>query len=135
MSTVNYTWENPKYSEYCELWSNTDWPLINQKDYHSLIKSRRDFIIARDANGHFIGMARLLSDYCQYAYIQDVLVCPKMRKIGIGTQLIQRILTKISATNVTFVALFSTKEGLRLYGKAGFSVPVKEIALILKGDV
>ena len=45
------------------------------------------FVIALDTQtNHLIGMGRVISDGTSDGYLQDVIVLPEFRKLGIGTE-------------------------------------------------
>jgi spermidine synthase len=55
--------------------------------------------------GRIVGSARVLSDGCSDAYIQDVVVAPEYRGQGIGRQLIETLIKGLKEHGVDWIAL------------------------------
>lgn len=67
-----------------------------------------------------IGYARVISDKTRFAYILDVIVEDKFRKMGIGQEMIKYILSHDSLKDV-YQWLLITKDAHGVYQKAGFN--------------
>lgn len=81
-------------------------------------------VVAVDADGEAVGMARVVGDGVKYFMVQDVVVLPDRQGRGIGRALLARVLDLIAerAPAPAFVTLFATAEGSALYRAAGFEV-------------
>lgn len=81
-------------------------------------------VVAVDADGETVGMARVVGDGVKYFMVQDVVVLPDRQGRGIGRALLARVLDRIAdrAPAPAFVTLFATAEGSALYRGAGFEV-------------
>lgn len=81
-------------------------------------------VVAVDAAGETVGMARVVGDGVKYFMVQDVVVLPDRQGQGIGRALLARVLDVIAerAPAPAFVTLFATDEGSALYRAAGFGV-------------
>ena len=66
-----------------------------------------------------IGYARLVTDYCYFAYIMDVFIDEHHRKKGYSKQLIKFILSYDSLKNIKIWRL-ATADAHQLYEKFGF---------------
>jgi len=87
-----------------------------------LIKGSFAFAVTVDKKTNkTIGMARVLSDGVSDAYIQDVVVLPEYRKIGIGKKLISSLVDFCKKRGVTWVALISEPGQENFYKKLGFN--------------
>jgi len=68
-----------------------------------------------------IGYARVISDKIRFAYVLDVYVDEKFRKIGIGQRMMNYILTHDSLKDV-YQWLLITKDAHEVYKKVGFDL-------------
>lgn len=70
-----------------------------------------------------VGMARLVGDGVQYAYVQDVIVRPSHSDQGIASIMVERLLERLreESTGEIFVGLFSSDEAIGVYESLGFS--------------
>ena len=68
---------------------------------------RGSFLVAGafDEAGKLCGIARVLSDGCSDAYIQDVVVAPECRGRGIGGGLIELLCAELHRRGVDWIAL------------------------------
>jgi len=74
--------------------------------------------------GRLVGMARVIGDAGLVYYIQDVIVVPECQRQGIGTQMMDRVMSYIrehASLNMT-VGLMSAKGKEPFYEKYGFTV-------------
>lgn len=70
---------------------------------------------------HLTGYAEVVSNGVTDAYIQDVMVHPEYQHQGIGTQLMERMLTRLMEEGVYMVSVIYGEESLRpFYEKIGF---------------
>jgi GNAT superfamily N-acetyltransferase len=67
-----------------------------------------------------IGYARVISDKTRFAYIMDVYVDEKFRKMGIGQKMMKYILSHESLSDV-YQWLLLTKDAHEVYRKVGFT--------------
>ena len=84
------------------------------------------FTVAAIHNNQVIGMGRLVGDGFMICYIQDLIVLPEYQGKGIGTAIMERLMTYISdnaipETCVT-AGLFSAKGKEGFYEKFGFYI-------------
>ena len=66
-----------------------------------------------------IGFARSVTDGCLRAYIEDVVVHPAYRRIGVGNALVERLLEALS--DVDLVSLFCDEDLVSMYERSGFT--------------
>lgn len=71
-----------------------------------------------------IGFARVISDRATYAYLADVYILEEFRGRGLGTWLMECIMTHPELKNLRRWALL-TRDAHRLYEKFGFTAPKK----------
>jgi ribosomal protein S18 acetylase RimI-like enzyme len=80
------------------------------------------FCLCARQDGQIVGMARILGDSGLVYYIQDVIVLPAYQRQGIGTCMMDRIMTYIRehAHQNTIVGLMAAKGKEPFYEKYGF---------------
>ncbi len=82
---------------------------INAADDKSFLLPalRGSFLVAGafDSKGVLCGIARVLSDGCSDAYIQDVVVAPEYRGRGVGSGLISLLTDELRRCGVDWIAL------------------------------
>jgi ribosomal protein S18 acetylase RimI-like enzyme len=85
-----------------------------------MIRGSLYFMVARDLDGHIIGMARVISDGYSDAYIQDVVVLGKYRGQGIGRELVKRLTQLCVARKIAWIGLVAEPGTLELYEELGY---------------
>lgn len=88
----------------------------------ALVEGSFAFLIAVAPGDRIIGMARVLSDGVSDAYIQDVIVEPDYRGLGIGAELIRRLVEHCRAHGIGWIALIAEPGTRRFYEKLNFKV-------------
>ena len=70
---------------------------------------------------HLIGYAQVISNQVTDAYIQDVMVHPDYQRQGIGTQLMEKLLSRLEEDGIYMVSVIYGEEVLRpFYERFGF---------------
>lgn len=72
------------------------------------------------ADGELVGIARVLSDGCSDAYIQDVVVASSCRGQGIGRKLIETLVSELKKRGVDWIALVGEPGTEEFYRKLGW---------------
>lgn len=67
-----------------------------------------------------VGFVRIITDFCQKAWLVDLRVAPDYRKQGIGRFLVQKMLSSPSLKNVKQFELICAPERLAFYEHLGF---------------
>lgn len=67
-----------------------------------------------------IGMARVLSDLCSDAYIQDVAVLSNYQKLGIGTKIVAFLVQELKKKGVDWIGLIGEPGTASFYENLGF---------------
>ncbi len=82
------------------------------------------YCVCAVADGEVVGMARVIGDGGMVYYIQDVIVIPAYQRRGIGTQLMDRVMTYIRAhaSHNTIVGLMAARGKEAFYTRYGFTV-------------
>ncbi len=67
-----------------------------------------------------VGFGRMLSDGLLHAVLFDVIVLPDYQRIGIGTEIMNRLLDKCKKHHIRDIQLFCAENKLSFYEKLGF---------------
>jgi ribosomal protein S18 acetylase RimI-like enzyme len=89
----------------------------------AMIRGSFRFMVARQPEeGRIIGMARVISDGCSDAYIQDVVVLPPYRGQGIGCELIRRLTEFCVARKIAWIGLIAEPGTRKFYEELGYGL-------------
>lgn len=80
------------------------------------------FMIAREAGGRVVGMARAISDGVSDAYIQDVVVLKECRGRGVGRELVRRVRDYCAERQLEWIGLVAEPGTTPFYEELGFEV-------------
>lgn len=113
---------NPTVEEFHQLCVSVGWEemmnfkVIQQSLEHSL------YSVVVLFESKIIGMSRIIGDGYVYFYLQDIVVLPEFQKMGIGTMIMDNLMSylKGNAPDQAFIGLFSSNEGMKLYEKYDF---------------
>ena len=72
-----------------------------------------------DEDQHFVGFARVVTDFTIFAYLLDLFILEKYRKQGLGKSLVDHIVNNEMFGDIRFWRL-DTKDAHGLYRKYGF---------------
>lgn len=87
----------------------------------ALIRGSFAFAVAADpVSGRTVGMGRVISDGVSDAYIQDVVVHPDFRNRGIGKRLLEALLARCKAADMTWISLIAEPGRDDFYRALGF---------------
>ena len=98
------------------------WPEVEEVDYGllaRLVRQSHCFAVAL-AGEELIGMGRAISDGVSDAYVQDVMVDLRWRRVGIGSRIVRLILERLRADGLYWVALIAERGSAPFYGQFGF---------------
>ena len=99
-----------------------------------LIKGSFAFAVAMEkGTGKAVGMARAISDGVSDAYIQDMVVLPGYRKMGIGRMLVEALVARLKKKGIHWIGLIAEEGSDGFYTKLGFG-PFKGKPMIYKMD-
>jgi ribosomal protein S18 acetylase RimI-like enzyme len=85
-----------------------------------MIRGSLCFMVARALDGRIVGMGRVISDGCSDAYIQDVTVLPSHRSLGIGRELIRRLVQFCVDRKISWIGLVAEPGTQGFYEELGF---------------
>jgi GNAT superfamily N-acetyltransferase len=82
------------------------------------------FCISAKVNGQIAGMGRVIGDGARIFYLQDVFIAPEYQRMGIGTEIVIRMVNYIKANAFedahTAIGLMAAKGKEDFYVKLGF---------------
>ncbi|WMW21749.1 GNAT family N-acetyltransferase [Methanolobus mangrovi] len=120
---INYTIEEklPSIEEYIHLRKSVDWPYPSKTAIEkSLNNSNYCICVVKDDS--VIGMSRVVGDDSFIFFIADVIVLPEYQNQGIGTALMERVMSylKENVQDYSYITLMSAKGREAFYEKFGF---------------
>lgn len=89
--------------------------------YKKIIKNSHCFLIVIK-NKKIIGMGRAISDRINDAYIQDVAILKPWRNLGIGSEIIKRIVRRLKKDKIKWIGLVAQDNSTSFYKKLGFKL-------------
>ncbi|HJJ29284.1 MAG TPA: GNAT family N-acetyltransferase [Methanocorpusculum sp.] len=113
------TW---KSSEILQLYRAAGWWEMgaDTNEIPALIRSTFLFVVAADAEARAIGMGRLIADGKSDGYIQDVVVFPEYRNLGIGSKIVNLLKNLGRAHGLSWIGLIAAPDKESFYKRAGF---------------
>nr|WP_321505131.1 GNAT family N-acetyltransferase [uncultured Methanoregula sp.] len=107
----------------------------NPAEIPRLIRGSFVFAVAVDEkNGRAVGMGRVISDGVSDGYVQDLVVLPQFRKLGIGVRLIAALVQKCRESGVLWLCLVAEPGTEQFYAPLGFSKMEGHVPLMFRGD-
>lgn len=118
----------PTAEEYMSFRKAVGWDNISEEGSRIGLKNSLHAVCA-ECDGKLIGFGRVVGDGVKHFYIVDMIVLPEFHHLGIGTQIMQRLMGYISvhAENGTFVGLMAAKGAAKFYEKFGFKARSQEM--------
>lgn len=98
-------------------WWKESWSSSN---INNMIKGSFVFAIAIDDNGKTIGMGRVLSDGISDGYIQDLVVLPEYRDLGIGKQIVNKLVNHCLSKGIRWIGLIAEPGNEIFFSSLGF---------------
>ena len=100
-----------------QLLSNTHW--ASKRSNEAIVKSiETSLSFGVFKQGTQVGFGRVITDYATTAYLCDMVIAPELRGQGIGTLLVQKILTHPDLVALKWI--LRTRSAAALYAKFGF---------------
>jgi len=125
MSEIHYT-ENFSSQDYIRLCESVGWPRPNDEQSEKCLRNSDYLVAAIDtASERVVGMARCVGDGCMAETIIDVVVQPEYQCLGIRTQMIQSLISRIKGgidnSQKVMITLIAAKGRENFYSKFGFT--------------
>jgi len=77
-------------------------------------------------------LGRVISDSVSDAYIQDVVVLPEYRQLGVGGGIVDLLLEKLEEYGIDWIGLIGEPDTESFYGALGFETLKNYIPMKLK---
>lgn len=106
-----------------------DAPDPDPRDLRRIVAGSYCFLAAFSGE-RLVAMGRVLSDGVSDAYIQDVTVEKSMRRRGIGSDLIRRIVERLNAGGIRWIGLIATGNTEDFYRPLGFQPVPGALAML-----
>ncbi|WHY31003.1 GNAT family N-acetyltransferase [Bacillus wiedmannii] len=122
MKTYEFKHDIPTLEEYKYLCDSVGWTnYMNFEVADTSLKNSIHCITVKD-NEQIIGMGRIIGDGAIYFYIQDMVVHPDYQKLGIGKEIMHRLVAYLheNAPDMAFVGLFASQDKESFYEKFDF---------------
>jgi len=119
---IEYKETIPEIKDYYNLFQTTGW----NDEYHFTETNLKNaiqnswFVISVYHNSILIGFGRVIADGIHHALIVDLIVHPDYQNKKVGTQVLDRLLSKCKKHNIRDIQLFSAKDKYGFYEKFGF---------------
>lgn len=88
------------------------------------------YSVSARVNGEIAGMGRIVGDDARIFYLQDVFIAPKYQRMGIGTEIVNRLIGYIKENAFddafTTIGLMAAKGKEDFYTKLGFRLRPNE---------
>lgn len=119
-----------KREKIIKLYKDAGWWDKDDENNKNLIKKivKGSYVfVGAFINNELIGMGRVLSDGVSDAYIQDVIVLKEYRNRGIGSKIINFLISFLMNKNIRWIGLISEPAAENFYSKLGFKKMEKYI--------
>jgi len=100
-----------------------------------LIRGSFLFAVAIDISTRkSVGMGRVISDGISDAYIQDLVVLPEWRGMGVGRMILSVLLDECRRRRISWTALIAEPGTSGFYGSLGFAPMTGYVPMLLFGE-
>ena len=101
----------------------------------ALISGSFLFAVAVDTvSGTAVGMGRVISDGVSDGYIQDLVVLPEYRKLGIGKKIVTTLIRECRKKGLGWIGLVSQPGCDRFYSDLGFKKMEGFVPFLFEGE-
>ena len=122
LRSLQYKEQLPAINEYWDLFNTTDWNneyKFTITDLKKAIEKSWYALSAFDSD-KLVGFGRVIADGVHHAFIVDIIVHPQYQSNGIGSLLLERLVTKCKEENIRDIQLFAAADKYGFYEKHGF---------------
>ncbi|PEB39357.1 GNAT family N-acetyltransferase [Bacillus pseudomycoides] len=120
---IRYTNEIPNHDDLFKLYDYDGWNdflnLSKETLHQAMVQSW--YVISAYNQDQLIGTGRIISDGLINAYLCGLIVHPKFRNQGIGSEIVRQLVNKSNEGNL-HIQLFSEEKNAPYYEKLGFEV-------------
>jgi ribosomal protein S18 acetylase RimI-like enzyme len=105
------------------------------KELPRLIRGSFLFAVAVNSQtGQAVGMGRVISDGVSDGYIQDLVVLPQYRKLGIGARIVSILVKKCIESGISWIGLIAEPDTEKFYLPFGFHPMEGHVPLKFRSD-
>ncbi|NRF28145.1 GNAT family N-acetyltransferase [Vibrio coralliilyticus] len=113
----------PTVNQYNALRRSVGWEEIDK--YRTNLALKNSILsVCASTEDKIIGIGRVVGDGAMYFYIQDIIVCPNYQRQGIGSSIVEQIMSNVQSLtrkgSGTFIGLMADKGLANFYSKYGF---------------
>lgn len=111
----------PDLAQLLNLYRTVGW--LNSQDDEYFVKeilSNSDEFVCIYMEENLVAFGRVLTDYHMSAFLDDIVVHPNYRRMGLGSLVVNRLISKVSAVKKVKLTTYHASE---FYKKLGFSSP------------
>lgn len=121
-----------------DLYRKADWWDPDDDTHRDLVmhivSGSHCFLVARE--GHtLVGMGRAISDRVNDAYVQDVTVMAPWRHLGIGSQIVTKIVERLREDGLRWIGLVAGNRSHPFYQRLGFEEMPFSTPMLWKKEV
>ncbi len=102
-----------------------DDPLLVER----IIAGSHCFMVASEGD-EVVGMGRAISDRASDAYIQDMTVQETYRDMGVGTEILKRILSRLEEDGIKWIGLIAERNSHGFYEHFGYRIMPDSMPMI-----
>jgi len=112
----------PNTQDYWDLFQTTGWNdeyNFTQQDLENAIRNSW-FSTSIYDSGKLIGFGRVIADGIHHALVVDLIIHPNYQGQGLGSKLLDRLVSKCNDSKIKDIQLFAAKDKFEFYEKFGF---------------
>lgn len=111
----------PTVAEHARLFERAGWPWYGDEAVRRALEGSLFGAVAMRGD-ELVGMGRVVGDGSVFFYLQDLVVDPDARRLGIGASLVGRLVSaaRSRSPGTTFIGVFATPLAVDLYRSLGF---------------
>lgn len=117
---VHYSFSPPTAAEFKALYDETGWADWNVDRFERALVGSWVVCSARDDAGRLVGLGRLISDGALHAFVTEMIVTEDARGLGMGGEIITRLVAEARRRGVEDVQLFAARGRAGFYERHGF---------------
>lgn len=117
-----YSEKRPTSEQFFNLFETTGWNDKYELSIDELYEALNNswFSISVFDNDQLIGFGRIICDGVVHALLLDVIILPKKQGLGIGKEIMNKLIAKCKKHKIRDIQLFSAKDKTEFYEKLGF---------------
>jgi GNAT superfamily N-acetyltransferase len=122
MGIIDYRLSRPPLDAYLALFETTGWNREYQATPEEIGRALENsqFLVAAYAGERLVGFGRVLTDGSLHAMIYDLIVHPDFQGLGIGGEILRRLVAWCQAARIRDIQLFCARGKRGFYERRGF---------------